>query len=184
MYSQGDALGGKQASCRGWPSGWQTTSRRRRETRKSVLLTVLIALVALSGGQAIASPADGDADVRDQLSVRDAWVAESLPGQSMTAAYMIIANEGDVDEELLSVESEVAERVELHKIEQQGEMMRMQKVNSLIVAPGHEVELQPGGLHIMLIGLTREIKEGDTIEFKLAFESGASLTVSAPVKKR
>ena len=152
--------------------------------RKVAVLTALIALVALSGGQADASLAEGGATLRDQLSVRDAWVAEALPGQSMTAAYMIIANEGDVDEELLSVESEVAERVELHKIEQQGEMMRMQKVGSIMVAPGQEVELKPGALHVMLIGLTREIKEGDTVEFKLTFESGASLTVSAPVKKR
>ena len=152
--------------------------------RRSVLLTGLIALVALSGGQAIASPADGDANVRDQLSVRDAWVAESLPGQSMTAAYMIIANEGDVDEELLSVESEVAENLELHKMEQQGEMMRMQRVDSIVIGPGDEVALEAGGLHIMLIGLTQKIKAGDTVELKLNFESGANLTVSAPVKKR
>ena len=152
--------------------------------RKAVLSTALIALVVLSGGQAVASPAEGSANLRDQLSVRGAWVAEALPGQSMTAAYMIIENEGDVDEELLSVDSEVAERVELHKIEQQGEMMRMRRVDSMVIGPGEEVALEPGGLHIMLIGLTREIKEGDTVEFKLTFESGANLTVSAPVKKR
>jgi len=152
--------------------------------KKAVLLTALIALVVVSGGQSSASPVEGSADVRDQLSVRDAWVAEALPGQSMTAAYMIISNQGDVDEELLSVESEVAEKVELHKMEQQGEMMRMRRVDSIVIGPGEEVELEPGGLHIMLIGLTQEVKEGDTIEFKLNFESGANLMVSAPVKKR
>ena len=152
--------------------------------KKAVLLTALIALVVVSGGQSSASPVEGSADVRDQLSVRDAWVAEALPGQSMTAAYMIISNQGDVDEEVLSVESEVAEKVELHKMEQQGEMMRMRRVDSIVIGPGEEVELEPGGLHIMLIGLTQEVKEGDTIEFKLNFESGANLMVSAPVKKR
>ena len=152
--------------------------------RRSVLLTGLIALVALSGGQAVASPAEGSANLRDQLSVRGAWVAEALPGQSMTAAYMIITNEGDVDEELLSVESEVAENLELHKMEQQGEMMRMQRVDSIVIGPGDEVALEAGGLHIMLIGLTQKIKAGDKVELKLNFESGANLTVSAPVKKR
>ncbi len=152
--------------------------------RRVALLTALIALVVLSGGQADASLAEGGATVRDLLSVRDAWVAETLPGQRMTAAYMIIANEGDVDEELLSVESEVAEKVELHEMEQQGEMMRMRRVDSIVIGPGEDVALEPGGLHVMLIGLTREIKEGDTVEFKLTFESGANLTVSAPVKKR
>jgi len=152
--------------------------------RQATLLTALIVLIALPGGQADASLVEGRATVRDQLSVREAWVAEALPGQSMTAAYMIITNEGDVDEELLSVESEVAENLELHKMEQQGEMMRMQRVDSIVIGPGDEVALEAGGLHIMLIGLTQKIKAGDTVELKLNFESGANLTVSAPVKKR
>jgi copper(I)-binding protein len=152
--------------------------------KKAVLYTALIALVAVSGAQAVASPAEGNAIVRDQLSVRGAWVAEALPGQSMTAAYMTISNEGDVDEELVSVESEIAEKLEIHEMVQQGEMMRMRKVDSIVIGPGEEMALEPGGLHIMLIGLTREIKEGDTVELNLIFESGATLTVSAPVKKR
>ena len=152
--------------------------------KKVALLTALIAIVVLPGGQADASLADGGATLRDQLSVREAWVAEALPGQSMTAAYMIIANEGDVDEELLSVDSEIAENVELHSMEQQGEMMRMRRVDSIVIGAGDEVALEPGGLHIMLIGLTQEIKAGDTVEFKLTFESEENLTVSAPVKKR
>ena len=152
--------------------------------KKVALLTALIAIVVLPGGQADASLADGGAILRDQLSVREAWVAEALPGQSMTAAYMIIANEGDVDEELLSMDSEIAENVELHTMEQQGEMMRMRRVDSIVIGAGDEVALEPGGLHIMLIGLTREINAGDTVESKLTFESKKNLTVSAPIKKR
>jgi len=152
--------------------------------KRAALLIALIVLVALPSGQIDASPAEGCATVLDQLSVRDPWVAEALPGQSMTAAYMVVANEGEVDEELLTVESEVAEKLELHKMEQQGEMMRMRRVDSIVIGPGYEVALEPGGLHIMLIGLTRELKAGDTVEMKLNFKSGANLTVSAPVKKR
>ena len=152
--------------------------------KKTVLFTALIALVAVSGAQAVSSSAAGTAIVRDQLSVQGAWVAEALPGQSMTAAYMTISSEGDVEEELVSVESEVAEKLELHEMVQQGEMMRMRRVDSIVIDPGEEVALEPGGLHIMLIGLTREIKEGDTVELHLIFESGANLVVSAPVKKR
>jgi len=152
--------------------------------KKALLLTALVIFVAVSGGQAAASPAEGNVIGRDLLSVRDAWVAEALPGQSMTAAYLILVNEGDVDEELISVESEIAENLELHEMAQQGEMMRMRKVDLIMIGPGKEVALEPGGLHIMLIGLTREIREGDTVELNLLFESGANLTVSAPVRKR
>lgn len=152
--------------------------------KKAVLFTAIVALVAISGAPAVGSSVEGDSMARDQLSVRGAWVAEALPGQSMTAAYMTISSEGDVEEELVSVESDVAENLELHEMVQQGEMMRMRKVDSIVIGPGEEVAVEPGGLHIMLIGLTREIKEGDTVELNLIFESGATLTVSAPVKKR
>ena len=152
--------------------------------KKAVLFTALIVLVAVSGTEAVAFPVEGTVLVGDQLSAQSAWVAEALPGQSMTAAYMTISNEGDIDEELVSVESEVAENLELHEMVQQGDMMRMRRVDSIVIGPGEDVALEPGGLHIMLIGLTREVKEGDTVELNLIFESGANLTVSAPVKKR
>ena len=152
--------------------------------KKVALLTALIALVAVSGGQAVASSAEGSAVEREPLSVRDAWVAEALPGQDMTAAYMIIVNEGDVEEKLVRVDSEFAERLELHTMEQQGEMMRMRKVDSIVIGPGEEVALEPGGLHIMIIGLSGRPKAGDTFTLFLGFESGASLRVDAPVKKR
>lgn len=150
-------------------------------------LAALIAFAALPGGQAGASSADGSAGnpvVLDRLSARDAWVAEPLPGQSMTTAYMIIANESEVDELLTSAESAVAENVEIHSMEQQGEMMRMRRVDSVEIAAGSEVELKPGGLHLMLIGLVQEVEAGGTVELKLSFESGAILVVSAPVIKR
>ncbi len=152
--------------------------------KKAGLLTALIVLVVVSEGISLASPTDGKAIGRDQLSAQGAWVAEAMPGQSMTAAYMTISNEGDVEEELVSVESKVAENLELHEMVKQGEMMRMRRVDSILIGHGEEVALEPGGLHIMLIGLTREVKEGDTVELNLIFESGANLTVSAPVKKR
>jgi copper(I)-binding protein len=152
--------------------------------KKSGLLTALIVLVAVSGGISAANLTDVEVTGRDQLSVQAAWVAEAMPGQSMTAAYMTISNEGDIDENLVSVESEVAENLELHEMVQQGDMMRMRRVDSIVIGPGEDVALEPGGLHIMLIGLTREVTEGDTVELNLIFESGANLTVSAPVKKR
>jgi copper(I)-binding protein len=151
--------------------------------RRATVLAVLLILTIAAGVQAGTRPG-ASAGERDQLSVRDAWVAEALPGSSNTAAYMVIVNGGDVDEELLSVDSEVAENIELHKMENRDGMMRMQKVDYIMIAPGTEVKLEPGGLHVMLIGLTDEIKEGGTVELTLNFESGATLNVSAPIRKR
>jgi copper(I)-binding protein len=152
--------------------------------RKAGSLAVIVALGLIVAAPAGAAGRDGPAAAFDKLSVRDAWVAEALPGTDTTAAYMVLVNDGDVDEELIAVNSEVAESLELHKMENRDGMMRMQRVQHLMIGPGTEVELAPGGLHIMLIGLTQEIKEGGTVELTLEFESGATLDVLAPVRKR
>lgn len=152
--------------------------------KRTLSFAVILAVAAVVAVQTDVFPADRGAGEFDRLSVRDAWVAEALPGSDTTAAYMVLVNEGDVDEELISVESEVAENIELHKMENRDGMMRMQRIQYIMIGPGSEVELAPGGLHIMLIGLTRELNEGATVELTLNFESGATLNVSAPVRRR
>jgi copper(I)-binding protein len=143
---------------------------------------MLLILTFAVGVQAGTPPGAGAIE-RDQLSVRDAWVAEALPGSSNSAAYMVIVNGGDVDEELLSVDSEVAENIELHKMENRDGMMRMQKVDYIMIAPGTEVKLEPGGLHVMLIGLERQLSPGEDVEITLVFEDGSRSILTAPVKK-
>jgi copper(I)-binding protein len=46
---------------------------------------------------------------------------------------------------------------------------------------GSSLVMQPGGTHLMLEGLTREVAEGDTVRVVLRFRKAAPLTVEVPV---
>lgn len=98
------------------------------------------------------------------------------------AAFMTITNGGETDDRLVAVDSDVAERVELHTHITDGEVMRMVELENGIELPaGETVRLERGGLHVMFLGLTRALATGDEVEITLTFEHAAELVVSVPV---
>jgi copper(I)-binding protein len=61
-------------------------------------------------------------------------------------------------------------------------MMKMRRVERIDLPAGETVTLEPGGLHIMLIGLSRQLSPGEEVEIRLTFEDGSGTTLTAPVK--
>ncbi|OGO33748.1 MAG: hypothetical protein A2W35_12340 [Chloroflexi bacterium RBG_16_57_11] len=135
------------------------------------------------------------------IEVRDAWAraatAVDMSGQetmatkesasmegmgSVSAAYMILHNKRTTPDRLLRVESEVAEAVELHISEMAGDVMTMRPIDFIEVPPNGEVEVKPGGIHIMLIGLKRDLRPGDKIPLVLVFENAGEISVEAEVR--
>lgn len=100
-----------------------------------------------------------------------------------TALYMTIRNTGKQPDRLLQVKSDVAKKIELHTVEKQGNNMVMRQVPSIEVPAGGEVQLMPGGFHVMLFGLTRDLKTGDQVDFALEFEKAGSVSIKAPVRQ-
>ena len=101
--------------------------------------------------------------VRDESEVliRDGWVQEGPPSQTITAAYMTIENHTGANISLKSASTEVARTVELHKMELVDGMMKMHRVETIDIPAGGSAELKPGGYHLMVIGLKKALKEGD-----------------------
>ncbi len=97
------------------------------------------------------------------------------------AAYMQLRNNGDAPERLVSAFSPVAGITEIHETQMQDDVMRMGAIDGLDLPPGETVRFEPGGYHIMLIELARDLFEGEAIPFTLTFESGTELTVAIPV---
>jgi hypothetical protein len=64
-----------------------------------------------------------------------------------------------------------------------GGMMSMKQVDAVPVPAGETVELKPGGYHVMLIGLTKDLSAGDTLDVTLTFEPGGTVDVSAEVRE-
>jgi hypothetical protein len=126
---------------------------------KKQLLATLLALAALdAAGQA--------------LVVEDAWVRAMPPAQRMTAAYMTLRNTGDAPVVVESVRSEGAAEASLHATRRDGDRVRMEAIDKLTVDPGATVELAPGAMHVMIMGMAHMPAVGETRELCLQTNVG------------
>ncbi|MBV6633972.1 MAG: copper chaperone PCu(A)C [Alphaproteobacteria bacterium] len=108
--------------------------------------------------------------------------ASASPAIKAGAAYLEITNEGEADR-LVAATSPRAKKVELHTHELTAGVMRMREVAGGIELPaGETVTLKPGGLHIMLLGLTAPLVEGETFPMTLTFEQAGTVEVVVMVE--
>ncbi len=116
------------------------------------------------------------------VEAHDYWVRAAMAGGN-SAAYMLLHNHGTEADALIAVSSDVAEAAELHlsKINADGTMEMIQQEKIELPADG-EVELSPGGYHIMLIGLKQDLVAGSEITLTLTFEHAGEVTLTVPVK--
>jgi copper(I)-binding protein len=104
-------------------------------------------------------------------------------GFGVSAAYMKIENKGSQSDVLIAAETDVAGLVELHETVVENNMAMMKPLAEGISLPlGSVTELKPGGLHIMLMQLKRELKAGENITLTLVFKSGKKVTFDVPVR--
>ncbi|MDW7982983.1 MAG: copper chaperone PCu(A)C [Thermomicrobium sp.] len=117
------------------------------------------------------------------LVIRNVWARAATQSDGMSAVYMLIENAGDQPDRLLHAHCDAAQTVELHETKMEGGVMKMQPVDGIVVPAKGSVALQPGGLHVMLIGLTRDLNPGDTVDLELHFEQAGHVPVRAVVVK-
>jgi hypothetical protein len=143
--------------------------------RALVVSVVLVAALALAA-------CGGQGGTTGGITVSDAWARTSPMMERAGAAYMVLQNSGATEDKLLSVESDVAKTIELHETKEMNGMMSMSPVPNIPVPAGGKTELKPGGLHVMLIDLTRELKAGDKVQLTLNFEKAGKVPVTVEVK--
>jgi copper(I)-binding protein len=134
--------------------------------------TALLALAAL------AVHAEGSA-----VSVSDAYARAIPPGQPNSAVFLTLNNPSGQPRALVAAASPVADAVELHTHIEEGGMMRMRRVERIEIPAGATVNLKPGGLHVMLIGLKENLQPGGQVDLTLTFDDGAQTQIQAPVRK-
>ncbi len=115
--------------------------------------------------------------------VRDAWVREAPPGAPVLAAYFTLENQGSKADRLVAVLSPDFAKTEIHATEIRAGVARMIALDALSVPPHAIVRLAPGGQHLMLHHPRRALAAGASIKLELRFDSGARLTVVAPVRR-
>jgi copper(I)-binding protein len=117
------------------------------------------------------------------VRVEGAWARATPPGAKVGGAFVTLINTGDAADRLVSASSGIAERVELHTHIMDGDVMRMREVEGGIpLSPGETVRLQPGGFHIMLLGLKQGLAAGSRFPLTLTFEKAGSVQVDVPVE--
>ena len=116
------------------------------------------------------------------LDVEDPYARSAAPGQPNSAVFMRIVNRGVAARVLVGGRSEAADTVELHTHTMDGGMMRMRRVEQVEIPGQGALSLEPGGLHVMLIGLKRDLAPGDTVGLTLDLDDGTVLEVMAPVR--
>jgi copper(I)-binding protein len=96
---------------------------------------------------------DEPAASESTLAVTDARIRMPAAGMDMTAAYLTLRNDTATAFEIVGFESPVTDRIELHTMIQDGDMMRMRRLDRITVPPGETLALEPGGLHLMIFAL-------------------------------
>jgi periplasmic copper chaperone A len=119
---------------------------------------------------------------QDNIKIKDAWLRPSSEKMS-SALYFKIENTGETADTLFKVDSDIAEKVEIHETYTEGELMGMRKVDFIAIPGKSSFELKPGAQHVMLMKLKKDIKDGDEANFVLHFKRAGEIKIAAKAKK-
>lgn len=117
------------------------------------------------------------------IKVGHPWARPTVVGQTAGGGYLKLENRGKTADRLVSVSSAAAERVEMHTMTLDGDVMRMRQLDAIELPPGGRFELKPGGDHLMLLGLKAPLELGKSIPLKLTFEKAGDVMVEVKVEK-
>jgi copper(I)-binding protein/predicted peroxiredoxin len=133
-------------------------------------------LAAICSMPVLAAPA------ADEILVANPYARAVPPVSQNSALFMTLKNTGTTDRAVVSAASRAAKVVELHTHIHDDGVMRMREVERIDIEAGESTVLEPGGLHVMLLGLKRPLAVGSTVQVDLTFDDGSTKSVVAPVR--
>ena len=142
--------------------------------------------LALSAVLLLGCAGDKGADIPEIL-VEEGW-ARAMPllqeggAGTNSAVYLILRNDGDEPDRLTGAETAAAEAVEIHESMIEDDVMRMRRVDGVEIPSHGTAELKPGGMHLMLLGLTRSLVEGEEILLTLHFQRSEDQVLTIPIR--
>ena len=117
------------------------------------------------------------------LKIGHPWARMTAPGQPSGGAYLKLQNNGSAADRLVGGSTPAADHVEMHSMSMDGDVMKMREGKAIDVAPGQTVELKPGALHLMLVGLKAPLKAGDKVPMTLKFEKAGEVKVELKIEE-
>jgi copper(I)-binding protein len=121
-------------------------------------------------------------DAADAVQINDTYARAMPPGQTNSAAFMTLTNDATNDHALVAAECDASAVTELHTHLMEDGMMKMRRLEKIDLPAGETIRLQPGGLHLMLIGLKGQLSAGEDVAITLVFEDGSRSALTVPVK--
>jgi len=141
---------------------------------KAALLAVALALLA-----GVAEAADYSAG---DIQIGNPWARATPRGAQVAAGYLTITNTGTTPDRLLGGSTPVASRIEIHSMVIEDGVAKMRPVEGgLEIKPREAVELKPGSLHAMLIGLAQPLQQGQHVPGTLVFEHAGTVAIEFAV---
>lgn len=155
-----------------------TTVPSFRGTTMRVLLSAL-----LIGASLVSMPSVAHDYSSGDLHVQHPWSRALPPVAPTGATYLTIENRGEQSDTLVSVHTPIAGHTELHEHVHENDVMKMQRIDSVEIAPGQAVEFSPGGHHVMLFDLRQPLVAGQRYPMTLVFERAGELEVEVDVSE-
>lgn len=151
---------------------------KNRSNVLTAAVVLLVATVLAACGSSSSSTSSTSTSPTAGVTAADPWVKSAPDG--MTAAFMTLSNATGTEQVLVSASTPVSPMVQLHEmVMQDGQMVMQEKKGGIVVPAGGTAVLEPGGNHIMLMGLTEPVKAGQQVPVTLTFASGLTLEVTA-----
>ena len=140
-------------------------------------------LLATAMFAALAFPAQAEDVTAGGLKISSAWARATPKGASVGGGYLTITNTGSAPDRLIGGSTDVAKSFELHEMKMEGGVMKMRPVaGGIEIKPGQTVKLDPGGYHVMLVGLKDQLKQGSRFKATLDFEKAGKVDVDFVVE--
>jgi copper(I)-binding protein len=116
------------------------------------------------------------------VTVTNPWVRASIGVGAVTAGYVTLADGSGQGDTLTGIDVVKGGKAMLHETNFDSDVMRMRRKDTIDLPPGGKIEMSPGGLHIMITGLTQPVKAGDTFPLKLHFARQGDMVVNFLVR--
>ncbi|HEV3489571.1 MAG TPA: copper chaperone PCu(A)C [Reyranella sp.] len=117
------------------------------------------------------------------IEIGQPWARATPPTAESGGGFLVITNTGTTPDRLIAVKSPAADKVEIHEMKMDGNIMRMREVEKGIeIPPGATVELKPGGFHVMFMGLKAPFAKDAKVPLTLVFEKAGSIDVDLMVQ--
>lgn len=143
----------------------------------------VLLVLALGMFVGIAGQARAQTPSASTITIEQPWARATPAGTKTGAAYLTIINHGSAADRLVSASTPMASKVQFHEETNDNGILRMRELPSVKVGPGATVTFKPGGMHIMLVGVKQQLKEGQTFPLVLEFEKAAKIDLQIPVAK-